>query len=67
MKPKEGTDLWHRHRLIELERDVIKAAVRAKRTLKECSRITAGGSDEEVEALVASVEAYEKEKNNEHN
>ena len=40
---------------------IIAAAVRAKRTLKECSRITAGGSDEEVEALVEAVEAYEKE------
>jgi len=44
-----------------LMQDIISAAVRAKRTLKECSRITAGGSDEEIDALVEAIEAYEKE------
>jgi len=31
MQLKEGTDMWHRHRLIELEQDIIDAVVYWKR------------------------------------
>lgn len=42
------------------ERAVIEAAKRAKRTLKECVRVTTGGSNEEVNSLVEAVEALEE-------
>jgi len=40
---------------------VVRAAKRAKRTLKECVRITAGGSDEGLDSLVKAIEDWERE------
>lgn len=52
------TDAYERGRQVgKEERAVIEAARRALRTLRDCSRITAGGSDEEIDSLVKAVEA----------